>query len=62
MPLTNITVSVDSQVIGGTNSTMVCKEGTTTKGAGQTAANGDGSLTIQNLPPGTYDCQIVIDP
>jgi hypothetical protein len=60
--LTNITVSVDSQVVGGTNSTMVCKQGETTKGSRATAANGDGSLTVNNLPPGIYVCTIDIDP
>jgi hypothetical protein len=62
-PLTDITVSVNSQVNGGTASTMVCKEGTTTKGSGSTVApGGDGSLSVTNLPPGTYVCTIVVDP
>jgi uncharacterized surface anchored protein len=61
-PLTNITVSVDSQIDGGTASTMVCKEGTTTKASGSTGANGDGSITASNLPPGTYVCTVVVDP
>jgi uncharacterized surface anchored protein len=61
-PKTNITVSVDSQVAGGTNSTMVCKLGTTTVGSGSTATNGDGSLTVSDLAPGIYTCTIDIDP
>jgi hypothetical protein len=41
---------------------MICKQGETTKGSAATAANGDGSLTINNLPPGIYVCTIDIDP
>ncbi len=56
-PLTNITVSVDSQVPGGTNSTITCDGQQFT-----TDTNGDGSLTLSDLPPGTYNCTIVVDP
>jgi hypothetical protein len=56
-PLTNITLSVDSQVDGGTASTMNC-DGVT----GSTGANGDGSVSESNLEPGTYTCTVVIDP
>jgi hypothetical protein len=56
-PLTNITASVDSQIDGGTSSTIDCN-GTT----GTTDANGDGSVTVNDLEPGTYTCTIVIDP
>jgi hypothetical protein len=59
-PLTNVTVSVDSQVDGGTASTIDC--------GGETAstdANGDGELTLSDLEPNDPDgltCTIVIDP
>jgi uncharacterized surface anchored protein len=56
-PLTNFTVSVDSQVDGGTASTIDC-----TVASGSTGANGDGSVTASDLEPGTYTCTIVIDP
>lgn len=56
-PLTNFTVSVDSQIDGGTASTITC--GTATASTG---TNGDGSLTRSDLVPGTYTCTIVIDP
>jgi hypothetical protein len=56
-PLTNITLSVDSQVDGGTASQINC-DGVT----GSTGANGDGSVTRNNLPPGTYNCTVVVDP
>jgi hypothetical protein len=56
-PLTNFTVSVDSQVDGGTASTIDC-----TVTSGSTGANGDGSVTASDLEPDTYTCTIVIDP
>jgi hypothetical protein len=56
-PLTNITVSVDSQVDGGTASTIDCGAGLVSTGP-----NGDGSTSRNNLVPGTYTCTIVIDP
>ena len=57
-PLTNITVSVDSQVDGGTASTITC----TGKAPAQTDTNGDGSVSLSNLSPGTYVCEVVVDP
>jgi hypothetical protein len=57
MPLTDITVSVNSQVDGGTASTINCGAGVV-----NTGANGDGSTSRNNLEPGTYTCTIVIDP
>ena len=62
-PLTNLTVSVDSQIDGGTASTISCKDASNnTKASGSTAANGDGSATASNLEPGTYTCTVVVDP
>jgi hypothetical protein len=62
-PLTNLTVSVDSQVDGGTSSTIVCKAAdNSTVASGSTDANGDGSATASDLEPGTYTCTVVIDP
>jgi hypothetical protein len=57
-PLTDITMSVDSQVDGGTSSTIDCGGGAT----GSTGANGDGSVSRNDLEPGTYSCTVVIDP
>jgi Prealbumin-like fold domain len=56
-PLTDITVSVDSQVDGGTASTIACGAGVVSTGP-----NGDGSTSRTDLEPGTYVCTIVIDP
>ena len=59
-PLTNPSVVVDSQIDGGTASTMVCNPpgGSPTS----TGPNGDGTLALTNLVPGTYTCTVVIDP
>jgi hypothetical protein len=57
-PLTNITMSVNSQVDGGTASTIDCGGGAT----GSTDANGDGSVSRNDLEPGTYTCTVVVDP
>jgi hypothetical protein len=62
-PLTNITVSVDSQVDGGTASTISCVNSSGgSVASGSTGANGDGSATTNNLVPGTYTCTVVVDP
>jgi hypothetical protein len=61
-PLTNVTVSVDSQVDGGTASTIDCG----TAGSGSTGADGDGSVDIEDLEPTAPDatvvCTITVDP
>ena len=64
-PLTDITVTVNSQVDGGTSSTIECgfvaaNPDTTISAA--SPANGDGSLSKTGLVPGTYTCTIVVDP
>jgi hypothetical protein len=61
-PLTNITASVDSQVNGGTSSTITCKKGSTTVASGSSGSDGDGSATASDQEPGTYICTIVVDP
>jgi hypothetical protein len=62
-PLTNLSVSIDSQIAGGTASTVVCTQsGGGTVASGSTGAGGDGTVSATNLQPGTYTCTIVIDP
>jgi hypothetical protein len=62
-PLTDISTSVNSQVDGGTSSTISCVDaGNNTVASGSTGANGDGSATATDLEPGTYTCTIVVDP
>jgi hypothetical protein len=58
-PLTNVTVSVDSQVAGGTSSTIDCEPTATDPDAGP---GDDISVTLSDLEPMTLTCTIVIDP
>jgi hypothetical protein len=60
-PLTDLTVSVDSLIVGGTSSTIECVPGLPDPDF-TTPASGDGSLTLSNLEPQTVTCTIVIDP
>jgi Prealbumin-like fold domain len=61
-PLTDITVSVDSQVDGGTASDIDCGGSNTAS----TDPDGDGSLTLSDLEPTapvvTVTCTITVDP
>jgi Prealbumin-like fold domain len=62
-PLTDITVEVDSQIDGGTSSTISCENADEeVVGSGSTDAVGDGSVTVEDLTEGTYICTVVIDP
>lgn len=54
-PLTNLSVAVDSQIPGGTRSTIDC--GVATAGPGD-----DISASAVDLVPGTYTCTVIIDP
>ncbi|WP_344378998.1 prealbumin-like fold domain-containing protein, partial [Agromyces tropicus] len=61
VPLTNLTVSVDSQVDGGTFSSISCDvAGSDTVSLGDMMD--DPSITINDLEPRTVVCTIVIDP
>jgi hypothetical protein len=65
-PLTNITVSVDSQVDGGTASVISCTDADGNVYGGSTGPNGDGSLTVNDLlptdPTVTLTCTVIVDP
>jgi hypothetical protein len=66
-PLTNITVSVDSQVDGGTASTISCVNADDELvDSGSTGEDGDGSVTVEDLlptdPAATLICTITVDP
>jgi Putative transposase of IS4/5 family (DUF4096) len=62
-PLTNLSVAVDSQVDGGTASTINCVDSaSSTIASGSSGANGDASASASDLRPGTYTCTVVIDP
>lgn len=43
-----------------TQATIPCKKGTTTVGGPLVTGLAAGTLTVTNLVPGTYDCQVVI--
>jgi hypothetical protein len=59
-PLTDVSITINSQVVGGTASSVTCTpdgpNGTTTVGTG------DGTFSDTNLVPQTITCTIVIDP
>lgn len=61
-PLTDLTVSVNSQVTGGTNSKITCTSLTPTPPDATPNAFDDVSETVKDLEPGTYTCTVVIDP
>lgn len=66
IPLTNITVEVDSQVDGGTFSSIDCYVTGSPDGVveedGITDLVDDISLTLEDLEPGNITCDFVIDP
>jgi hypothetical protein len=61
-PLTDLTVSVNSQITGGTASKITCTGLTPTPADATPTAFDDTSETVNDLVPGTYSCTIVIDP
>lgn len=58
MPLTDVTITVDSQVVGGTATVIDCGA----NGTASTGPGGDGSLSIPNKQPSVVVCEITIDP
>jgi uncharacterized surface anchored protein len=61
-PLSNITVSFESQVPGGTAATIECTGLTATPADGTPNVFDDVSETFKDLEPGTYACTVVVDP
>ena len=57
IPLTTVTLSIDSIIPGGTASTGDCNGTALVQGTG-----GDASVTLSNLEPGSVTCTITIDP
>jgi len=62
VPLTDLTVSVDSLVDGGTFSSVDCEPSATDPDLPLTSGTGDGSVTLSDLQPGVYLCTVTIDP
>jgi uncharacterized surface anchored protein len=61
-PLSNITVSFESQVTGGTAATIECAGLTADPADGTPNVFDDTSETFKDLEPGTYTCTVVVDP
>jgi uncharacterized surface anchored protein len=61
-PLSNITVSFESQVPGGTAATIECAGLTADPADGTPNVFDDISETFKDLEPGTYTCTVVVDP
>jgi uncharacterized surface anchored protein len=61
-PLSNITVSFESQIVGGTAAQISCTALTADPADATPNAFDDTSETFKNLVPGTYTCTVVIDP
>jgi hypothetical protein len=61
-PLSNITVSFESQVPGGTAAQIQCTNLTATPPDGTPSQFNDTSETFKDLEPGTYNCSVVVDP
>jgi hypothetical protein len=61
-PLSNITVSFESQVPGGTAATIECASLTTDPADATPNVFDDLSETFKDLEPGTYTCTVVVDP
>jgi hypothetical protein len=65
VPLTDITVSVDSQVVGGTFSSIDCDNTADSPDVdfnADASDSGDSSFGMTDLEPGTYICTVVVDP
>jgi hypothetical protein len=58
-PLTNVSITVNSQVDGGTASTITCDNGGP---SGSSDATGDVTASVSDQRPKTYNCTIVVDP
>jgi hypothetical protein len=61
-PLSNITVSFESQVEGGTASRISCTGLTADPADATPNVFDDVSETFKDLEPGTYSCTVVVDP
>ena len=60
VPLTDLDVTVTAQVPGATLSTIECNGSSSGTPPGTPAD--PATLSVDDLPPGTYTCEIVIDP
>jgi Prealbumin-like fold domain len=63
-PLTDLTITVQSQVAGGTLSTITCTADATSTGIGNSPQGPSGTVnvTANGLRPGDYTCRVHVDP
>ena len=63
-PLTDLTITVTSQVAGGTQSTITCTNDATSTGIGNSPQGPAGTVNVAatGLKPGNYTCKVNIDP
>jgi len=62
-PLTDLSVSANSEVLGVTNSTITCVDSTSANIGNSPQGPADPvTVTANGLKPGTYTCTVVIDP
>jgi Prealbumin-like fold domain len=63
-PLTNLTITVSSQVTGGTQSTITCTKNSDSSNIGNSPQGplGSATVTANGLKPGDYTCAVNIDP
>lgn len=61
-PLTELSVNVKSEAIGGTKSTITCTD-SGSKAIGNSPQKGESAkVSAKELAPGTYTCEVVVDP
>ena len=63
-PLTDLVITVTSEVSGGTQSTIACTADATNVGIGNSPQGPSGTVTVtaNGLKPGNYTCKVVVDP
>lgn len=61
-PLTNVSITAESQVKGGTSSEIECTN-SGSEGIGNSPQKGEkATVSAEGLKPGTYNCKVVVDP
>ena len=62
-PLTDLTITVASEAVGGTSSTITCTADSNSAAIGNSPQSGEtATVTANGLTPGDYTCKVVIDP
>jgi len=61
-PLTDLTITVTTEVTGGTSSTITCVSTSNTGIGNSPQSGGTATVTANGLTPGIYTCTVVVDP